>query len=74
MTPLSKNLSTGSECRLASRAIIKGAAICFAAAQHTVAARAVLFRVGKRAAQGHVQRFRSVCTDPIELTIPSGER
>ena len=74
MTPLSRHLSTGSECRLASRAIIKGVAICLAAAQHTVTARVVLLKVIERAAQGHVQRFHSVCMDPIELTIPPGER
>ena len=48
--------------------------MCLAAAQHTVTARVVLFKVGERAARGHVQQFDSVCTYPIGLTIPSDRR
>ena len=48
--------------------------MCLAAAQHTVTARVVLFKVGERAARGHVQQFHSVCTDPIGLAIPSDGR
>ena len=57
MTPLSKHLSAGSERRLASCAIINGVAIGLAASQHAIIARAVLFEVVKRAAQGMFNDF-----------------
>ena len=45
--------------------------MCLAAAQHTVTARVVLFKVGDRAARGHLQQFHSVCMDLIGLTMSS---
>ena len=65
MTPLSKHLSTGSERRLASCAIINGGAIGLAAAQHAVVVRAVLFEVGKRAAQGMFNDFTLCVRVPL---------